>query len=223
MSSSRNTQLVVCDLFDTLVLVDRPRPTHREAAKQLTKYLGCDYDTARRIIYPLYLGLIGRDRNQEETSRLLRDICDKHQLGFEINEICQALWPILGNGLGDHYLRPGAPEFLAEIRSAGYQIRLLSNCMLPEHWMMRLLDELDLSDCFHACHFSSSGRGKKPRPEFFELAGAGDFSTRWMLGDSVELDLEPAARLSWETVHVTDEIDWAATADSILNRPGVAQ
>lgn len=216
-------QLVVCDLFGTLVLTDRPRPTHREAAKQLMVNLSCDYDTARRLVYPLYLGLATADREQHETTYLLGAICDRLGLAFGVDEVCHALWPILGNGLGDYYLRPGASDFLGRIRAAGHELRLLSNCILPAEWMMKLLAEVGLGESFHACHFSSSGRGKKPHLRFFRMAGDGAFDTRWMLGDLVELDLEPAARLGWRTVLVNDEVDLAETATAILDRTGATQ
>lgn len=209
-------QLVVCDLFDTLVVAERRRPDHREAARLLGEGLAVDHDTARRLVYPLYLGMVVRERRQLETVALIQSTCDQLALSVGADEVCTALWSILGNGNGDLRLRPGVADFLAEIRAAGHELRLLSNCMLPVSWMHRLLAEVGLAGAFDACYFSSGGAGKKPELDFFRTAGEGDFARRWMLGDLVDIDLQPAAELGWETVLVGGEHDWAQTAATIL-------
>ena len=99
-------------------------------------------------------------------------------------------------------LKVGIEDLLRDVVEGGNLVRLLTTCLLPGRLMRRVMANLRVEDAFESCCFSSDGGPKKPQAEAFRYVGEGPFSTRLMVGDDRELDLDPARALGWETVEV---------------------
>lgn len=99
---------------------------------------------------------------------------------------------------------PGATETLARLKQAGIRLGVVSNIWHPFYLGFK-------NNCpnLHALldfQILSYRQGiKKPAPELYRkaLAAAGTAADRcWMVGDSCELDMEPAAKIGMHTLWI---------------------
>jgi HAD superfamily hydrolase (TIGR01549 family) len=99
---------------------------------------------------------------------------------------------------------PGAFKTLESLRAAGYRLGTLSNIWHP--FYQGLCEKYpEINDLFHY-HVLSYRKGfKKPSPRIFQeaLGNAGvEASSCWMVGDTYELDMEPALSVGMHTLWV---------------------
>ncbi|MGK5627873.1 HAD family hydrolase [Streptomyces sp. URMC 123] len=197
-------KLFVFDCYDTLV-VERDPGREPDLAGLFAEHLDVSVPLAKRILYPVLAGAFRPYAVQEETGAVLARGLARYRPDRSLRQAEEALWHAVGNADGRYRAAARSVELLRRIRAAGHEVRLLSNCVLGESGMHRLLDTTGLSGHLDRCHFSSEGRGKKPDPTFLRRAADGRWSTIVMVGDSPTLDIEPARALGWETVQIRPE------------------
>ncbi|MEK8173293.1 acyl-CoA dehydrogenase family protein [Streptomyces sp. M19] len=89
--------------------------------------------------------------------------------------------------------------------------------------MRELLRRSKVPEVYERALFTADGGPKKPDPRAFHLIGEGDFTRRVMVGDSVELDIAPAAALGWDTVRVDPEAPAVEGLFALLEGEGEAR
>ncbi|MFF0219897.1 HAD family hydrolase [Streptomyces vinaceus] len=198
--------VVVFDCFDTLVL-SRPLPGPDHFTARVAEVLGLPPRRAAEVVGTVMGAVLTAMSDpaalQPPTLALLEDALREHGEQRGRAELEEALWQGLGCADPDQYAlcRPMA-EAMHPITAAGHTVRLMSNCYLPGPLMHRLLLGLRVPQLYDRALFSADGGPKKPDPRAFRLIGDGAFDRRVMVGDSAELDIEPARALGWETVQV---------------------
>ncbi|GAB3466694.1 HAD family hydrolase [Actinophytocola sediminis] len=212
--------LVVFDCFGTL-LTSEPLPGPDDLATGLAATLTLDHRVAtavtRRVYRTLFEVMTDPVASQPATVDLLADALREQDTHREPAALERALWRTLGCETPGRY-RPHEPVATALRRAAeaGHTVRLLSNCYLPGNLMRDLLRRCGVPEVYDRALFSADGGPKKPDPQAFRLIADGDFERRVMVGDSVELDLAPAAALGWETIQVTPgDTDLARLCDAL--------
>jgi len=199
---------VIFDCFETVVCStpDTPRPEHW--TDLFAEHLSISTIRARRAVYPLITSCLSADAINLSTEEVLRRTVCRGADAPQIQEALEAVWAAAGNSSNQYVAAPGVHAVLAQLRAEGHSVRMLSNCILTQAQMKRLLDELDLFDSFDELHLSSEGLGKKPQPDFFKQAATGSYEAVVMVGDSDEVDLATARQLGWKTVNICTEPDW---------------
>ncbi|MCM2278648.1 MAG: HAD-IA family hydrolase [Oligoflexia bacterium] len=97
----------------------------------------------------------------------------------------------------------GTAETLARLRRKGYRLGLLSNSAVPGYCHDYTLAKLGLLERFDFRLYSYEEQLRKPDPRLFDKAlrrAGSDASTTTLVGDSLELDLAPAARLGMRVI-----------------------
>jgi HAD superfamily hydrolase (TIGR01549 family) len=99
---------------------------------------------------------------------------------------------------------PGAHNLLLGLKRLGLKVGVISNTWHPAYQGFRLHCGR-LTDLLDFVFLSYQQRCKKPSPDIFQRAiGAVGYPSEacWMIGDSYELDLEPARNLGMQTLWV---------------------
>ena len=127
-----------------------------------------------------------------------------------VADVLAAVW---AEQIRDATQIPGAVAVLRGLKELGFRLGVLSNAWHPSYLGFRKAcpDVLDLLD-FEILSYRK--RFKKPSPELFmeAIRAAGVPPWRcWMVGDTYELDVEPARRLGvnsvWVLSHPEKEVD----------------
>ncbi|MFE7812872.1 HAD family hydrolase [Streptomyces sp. NPDC057433] len=199
--------LVVFDCFETL-LTSRPLPRPEDLTVGLSDALRLEPSVAAAVTRLVYGTLFGVMTDpgalQPATMDLLDEALREQGTSREPEELQSALWRALRCDDPGHYLvcEPGATA-ARRTAEAGHTVRLLSNCYLPGNLMRDLLRNCGVPEVFDKAMFSADGGPKKPDPRAFQSIAEGSFERRVMVGDSLEIDLSPAAALGWETIQIT--------------------
>ena len=99
---------------------------------------------------------------------------------------------------------PGAADALRGLREAGHNLGVLSNG--TGEVQRAKLDRFGLADAFDVVLVSHELGAMKPDPEIFTIARRRLPNDRYVyVGDDPSHDIEPAARLGFETVQVVEE------------------
>ncbi|MEU3059862.1 HAD family hydrolase [Streptomyces subrutilus] len=198
--------VVVFDCFDTLVL-SRPLPGAEHFTACLADVLALDQRRAGEVVRSVFDALLTAMADpsalQPPTLDLLEAALREQGERRERADLEEALWRALGCADPAQYtLCAPVADAMTRIAAAGHTVRLMSNCYLPGPLMRRLLDGLHVPGVYERALFTADGGPKKPDPRAFRLIAEGAFDRRVMVGDSAELDIEPARALGWETVRV---------------------
>ncbi|MGH2736794.1 MAG: HAD family hydrolase [Actinomycetota bacterium] len=121
------------------------------------------------------------------------------ELGFTDEELREALLERFSDK-ASYMLFDDALSTLHELRDAGYRLGLISNF---EQWLEERLIELEVGHLFDTSVISGYVRIEKPDPRIYELAleqSGVDASRAVHVGDSVSMDVEPAASVGITTV-----------------------
>ncbi|MFE2523299.1 HAD family hydrolase [Streptomyces sp. NPDC059382] len=201
--------VVVFDCFDTLVL-SRPLPGAEHFTACLTEGLALDTRRAEAVVRTVFDAILTAMTDplapQPPTLDLLDNALRERGEPREIADLEEALWQALGCAdPGQYTLCAPMADAMSRAAAAGHTVRLMSNCYLPGPLMRRLLHGLRVPEVYDRALFTADGGPKKPDARAFRLIGEGDFDRRVMVGDSAELDIEPARALGWDTVHVNPE------------------
>ncbi|MFD3758958.1 HAD family hydrolase [Streptomyces sp. NPDC058622] len=198
--------VVVFDCFDTVVL-SRPLPGADHFTACLADVLALDPRRAGAVVRTVFDALLAAMTDpsapQPPTLGLLDTALRERGEPRGTADLEEALWRALGCAdPGQYTLCTPMADAMSRAAAAGHTVRLLSNCYLPGPLMRRLLYGLKVPEVYDRALFTADGGPKKPDPRAFRLIGAGEFDRRVMVGDSAELDIEPARALGWDTVHV---------------------
>ncbi|UQX03555.1 HAD family hydrolase [Streptomyces sp. RerS4] len=198
--------VVVFDCFDTVVL-SRPLPGPEWFTSCLADVLALDARCAGEVVHTVFGAVLAamadRSALQPSTLGLLEAALRERGERRERADLEEALWHALGGADPEHYaLCAPAADAMRRLAAAGHTVRLLSNCYLPGTLMERLLRRLEVPEVYDRALFTADGGPKKPDPRAFRFIGEGAFERRVMVGDSEELDIEPARALGWDTVRV---------------------
>lgn len=149
------------------------------------------------------------------TAALARSL--PHRSTEELLRAAESLWRQQSESVREI---PGARDVIEELHGMGYRLGLLSNtwCPLFEGFQRVFSDVLGL---FDTVVLSYREGVKKPSREIFELAArraAAPPSKCWMVGDSYELDMEPAMGAGMKTLWVLSTLDRERTVMAELLR-----
>lgn len=213
--------VVVFDCFDTVVL-SRPLPGAEHFTSCLTGVLALDPRCAGEVVHTVFGAVLtamsDRSALQPATLDLLEAALRARGVRRPGVDLEEALWQALGCADPDQYtLCEPMADAMRRAAGRGHTVRLMSNCYLPGPLMRRLLRGLKVPEVYDRALFTADGGPKKPDPRAFRLIGEGAFTRRVMVGDSEELDIEPARALGWDTVRVNpvnpDPAELAALLD----------
>ncbi|MFJ9648365.1 HAD family hydrolase [Streptomyces sp. NPDC004244] len=198
--------VVVFDCFDTLVL-SRPLPGAEHFTACVAEALALDPRRAGEVVETVLGAVLTAMSDpsalQPPTLGLLETALRERGERREKADLERALWQGLGcEDPGQYTLCEPIADAMGRVAAAGHTVRLMSNCYLPGPLMRRLLQGLDVPEVYERALFTADGGPKKPDPRAFRLIGQGAFEQRVMVGDSGELDIEPARALGWDTVRV---------------------
>ncbi|MCY0919407.1 HAD family hydrolase [Streptomyces sp. H27-G5] len=198
--------LVVFDCFDTLVL-SRPLPGADHFTACLTDVLALDSRQAEAVVRTVFDAILTALADpcapQPPTLDLLDTALRERGEPRDSADLEETLWQALGCADPDQYtLCVPMADAMSRAAAAGHTVRIMSNCYLPGPLMRRLLHGLKVPEAYDRVLFTADGGPKKPDPRAFRLIGKGVFERRVMVGDSAELDIEPARALGWDTVRV---------------------
>ncbi|MDJ1130775.1 HAD family hydrolase [Streptomyces iconiensis] len=198
--------LVVFDCFGTLV-TSRPLPDPEQFTAGLADVLELDRRTAGAVVRTVYGAVFTAMSDpyalQPATMDLLDAALREQGAPRRVPAMERALWHALGCAdPGQYALCEPVADAMRRVSDAGHTVGVLSNCYLPGGLMRALLRQSKVPETYDRALFTADGGPKKPDPRAFRLIGEGDFERRVMVGDSVELDLAPAAALGWDTVRV---------------------
>ncbi|MGI5447435.1 HAD family hydrolase [Streptomyces sp. CA-243310] len=201
--------VVVFDCFDTLVL-SRPLPGAEHFTACVTDGLVLDPRRAAEVVRSVFDAILTAMADplapQPPTLDLLDTALRERGEPRETADLEEVLWQALGCAdPGQYTLCAPMADAMARAAAAGHTVRLMSNCYLPGPLMRRLLHGLRVPEVYDRALFTADGGPKKPDARAFHLIGEGVFERRVMVGDSAELDIEPARALGWDTVHVNPE------------------
>jgi FMN phosphatase YigB (HAD superfamily) len=198
--------VVVFDCFDTLVL-SRPLPGPDHFTACVAEVLALPPARAAEVVGTVMGAVLTAMSDpaalQPPTLTLLEGALRERGEERGRADLEEALWQGLGCADPDQYtLCEPMARAMHRIAAAGHSVRLMSNCYLPGSLMHRLLLRLRVPQLYDRALFTADGGPKKPDPRAFRIIGEGVFDRRVMVGDSAELDIEPARALGWDTVHV---------------------
>ena len=110
----------------------------------------------------------------------------------------------------------GAPELLAELKSRGFRVGLISNTgRTPGYALRRVLDALGLAAHIDVMVFSNEVGQCKPQTSIFEELRRGlgvDYSEMMFIGDNLYADVHGAQRMGMRGVHFDPPVRGTAVA-----------
>lgn len=110
----------------------------------------------------------------------------------------------------------GAPELLAELKSRGFRVGLISNTgRTPGYALRRVLDALGLATHIDVMVFSNEVGQCKPQTSIFEELRRGlgvDYSEMMFVGDNLYADVHGAQRMGMRAVHFDPPVRGTAVA-----------
>lgn len=210
-------RLRVLDCFGTVVFSAGGRPDHRKMAHGFEMAFGCTEAIAKTFVYPLVAhAWLPGSASLDVAAHVARFA---RQISVPEQDILDFLWQAVGPGEQEWTVPPGVHHALDAWRTAGGELRMLTNCALTPRQLDAALAELGLRDYFSVVLASSAGQGKKPEPAWFRTAFEGEFADVAMIGDHPEFDVAPAQALGIPVFRVTGPDVWDAVPD--LLRPDV--
>jgi FMN phosphatase YigB (HAD superfamily) len=201
------TSLFVFDLFGTLVEDTYGFPTNETIVAVFMEELGLSEERAGQLVGQVLECMMAvLNGPPMQTTVGLQQELSVGGIEVALDQCDVILWQLLGDGAERHQMVVGAGELLEAIEAEGHVARVLSNCLLPGTRVSGILDRLGLGQLIEFGIYSSDGHPAKPSPKAFAAVSRGSFSNHWMVGDSLEHDIEPARSLGWETYLVGDQL-----------------
>ncbi len=113
----------------------------------------------------------------------------------------------------------GAPELLAELKSRGLRVGLISNTgRTPGYALREILSRLGLADSIDVMVFSNEHGYCKPLPSIFEELRLGldvAYDEMMFVGDNLYVDVHGAQRCGMRGVHFTPSVRGDAIAPAV--------
>lgn len=113
----------------------------------------------------------------------------------------------------------GAPEMLAELKSRGFGVGLISNTgRTPGYALRRILDDLGLSSWIDVMVFSNEHGHCKPQASIFEELRRGlgvQYEELMFVGDNLYVDVHGAQRCGMRGVHFIPPVRGTAVAPPV--------
>ena len=204
-----NSQYFVFDLGGTLLKVDTPH--FRQFDEIEKKKVGLkkeDYDIIfAEITETLYHENQKNTYEQIPTYKIVNDILCKYNVCLTVEDVIGLMWKMLGEESCE-YLPPiqGVPELLNHLYEQDIQIYGMSNTVLPEKLLDKILEKHDIKKYFKGILLSSECGYRKPCDNFFEILekymNCKEKDTIVVIGDNYEKDIYPAIKRGYDTIYV---------------------